>query len=130
MNINQAGMSALLRTTSGSETQSSARSGESSASGASDEKNLFMTLLVAQLKNQDPLDPQDSSAFVAQLAQFNTLDQLTQIRELLEQSLTGSSGNRESVTDTTGTQNQTTGEGLLQTINKGKSIVNNILENL
>lgn len=127
MNINEAGMSALLRTTSNSETQSSARSSES---GASDEKNLFMTLLVAQLKNQDPLDPQDSSAFVAQLAQFNTLDQLTQIRELLEQSLTGSSsgGSKMSVTETTGTQNS--GEGLLQTINKGKSIVNNILENL
>lgn len=126
MNINEAGMSALLRTTSGSESQSASRT----ENGVSDQQNLFMTLLVAQLKNQDPLDPQDSSAFVAQLAQFNTLDQLTQIRELLEQMLTGTSGNRTSVTETTGTQNQTTGEGLLQTINKGKSIVNNILEKL
>jgi len=33
-------------------------------------KNEFLKLLVEQLKNQDPLKPQDDSAFVAQLAQF------------------------------------------------------------
>lgn len=48
------------------------------------ERDMFMTLLVAQLKNQDPLQPQDGSQFVAQLAQFNSLDQLVGIRQLLE----------------------------------------------
>lgn len=52
-------------------------------SGAS-EKDMFMTLLVAQLKNQDPLQPQDGTAFVAQLAQFNSLDQLIGIRNSIE----------------------------------------------
>lgn len=33
----------------------------------------FMTLLVTQLKNQNPLNPQDNTAFVAQLAQFSSL---------------------------------------------------------
>lgn len=33
-------------------------------------ENDFLTLLTAQLQNQDPLQPQDDSAFVAQLAQF------------------------------------------------------------
>ncbi len=33
----------------------------------------FMTLMTAQLKNQDPLNPLDSTAFVAQLAQFGTV---------------------------------------------------------
>lgn len=47
------------------------------------DKDLFMTLLVAQLKNQDPLAPQDGAQFVAQLAQFNSLDQLVQINERL-----------------------------------------------
>lgn len=49
------------------------------------EKDMFMTLLVAQLKNQDPLEPQDGAAFVAQLAQFNSLDQLVGIRESIAQ---------------------------------------------
>lgn len=44
-----------------------------------------MTLLVAQLKNQDPLQPQDGTEFVAQLAQFNSLDQLVGIRQSIEQ---------------------------------------------
>lgn len=35
--------------------------------------NDFMTLMTAQLKNQDPLNPLDSTAFVAQLAQFGTV---------------------------------------------------------
>lgn len=48
------------------------------------ERNLFMTLLVAQLKNQDPLAPQDGTAFVAQLAQFNSLDQLVGIKQSLD----------------------------------------------
>jgi flagellar basal-body rod modification protein FlgD len=33
----------------------------------------FLKLLITQLENQDPLSPQDNSAFVAQLAQFSTL---------------------------------------------------------
>jgi flagellar basal-body rod modification protein FlgD len=46
---------------------------------------MFMSLLVAQLKNQDPLSPQDGAAFVAQLAQFNSLDQLVGIRDSIDQ---------------------------------------------
>ena len=38
-------------------------------------KDEFLKLLVAQLANQDPTQPQDSSAFVAQLAQFSALEQ-------------------------------------------------------
>lgn len=47
--------------------------------------NMFMQLLVAQLKSQSPLDPLDPNQFVAQLAQFNSLSELTQIREILQQ---------------------------------------------
>ena len=37
-------------------------------------KDEFLKLLVAQLANQDPTKPQDSSAFVAELAQFSALE--------------------------------------------------------
>ena len=48
------------------------------------QRDMFMSLLVAQLKNQDPLSPQDGTAFVAQLAQFNSLDQLVGIRASID----------------------------------------------
>lgn len=41
-------------------------------------KGVFLQLLVAQLKHQDPLQPQDGLQFVTQLAQFSQLEQSTQ----------------------------------------------------
>lgn len=49
------------------------------------DQDTFLKLLVAQLKNQDPLSPQDGTAFVAQLAQFSSLDQLISINKTLGQ---------------------------------------------
>lgn len=43
----------------------------------------FLRLLVAQLQNQDPLTPQDGTEFVAQLAQFASLEQAAQTNERL-----------------------------------------------
>lgn len=40
----------------------------------------FLTLLVAQIKNQDPLNPADGTQFLTQLAQFTELEQVTGIR--------------------------------------------------
>jgi flagellar basal-body rod modification protein FlgD len=45
------------------------------------DENTFLTLLVAQLKNQDPLSPQDGTQFVSQLAQFSQLEQLIGINK-------------------------------------------------
>jgi flagellar basal-body rod modification protein FlgD len=47
------------------------------------DQDMFLKLLVEQLKNQDPLAPQDGAQFVAQLAQFNSLEQLISINERL-----------------------------------------------
>lgn len=44
-------------------------------------KDAFLQLLVTQLKNQNPLDPQDNSAFVAQLAQFSSLEGITTLND-------------------------------------------------
>ena len=38
-------------------------------------QNMFLQLLVAQIQNQDPLNPADSTQFLTQLAQFQTLSQ-------------------------------------------------------
>jgi flagellar basal-body rod modification protein FlgD len=44
-------------------------------------QDQFLTLLLTQLQNQSPLDPADSTEFVAQLAQFSSLEQLAQVNE-------------------------------------------------
>jgi flagellar basal-body rod modification protein FlgD len=47
-------------------------------------KDDFLKLLVTQLQNQDPLNPADSTQFVAQLAQFSSLEQLTNVNDNLK----------------------------------------------
>ena len=47
-------------------------------------KTQFMTLLVAQLKNQDPLNPVENQDFISQLAQFSSLEQLITINDGVE----------------------------------------------
>ena len=47
------------------------------------DKNAFLRLLTAQLQNQDPLKPTDSTEFTAQLAQFSSLEQMSNINETL-----------------------------------------------
>jgi len=60
--------------TSGATNQTSSSNSAASSSGGVD-KNMFLQLLVAQLRNQDPMNPSDGSQFVAQLAQFQQLEQ-------------------------------------------------------
>jgi flagellar basal-body rod modification protein FlgD len=45
----------------------------SAASTAEDAQNRFMTLLVTQMKNQDPLNPMDNAQITSQLAQLSTV---------------------------------------------------------
>jgi flagellar basal-body rod modification protein FlgD len=47
-------------------------------------EQTFLKLFVAQLQNQDPLNPQDGAQFVAQLAQFSSLEQELQMRQDLD----------------------------------------------
>lgn len=55
-------------------------------------ENTFLQLLVAQIKNQDPLNPSDSVQFLSQLAQFSQLEQLIGIRSELQPATSPTSG--------------------------------------
>jgi flagellar basal-body rod modification protein FlgD len=45
------------------------------------DKNAFLKLMMVQMKNQDPLNPQDPSAYLGQLAQLTTVEQQTNIAQ-------------------------------------------------
>ena len=62
--------------TTGGASGSGANSTSGTTSGSTEvTKNMFLQLLVAQLKNQDPLNPSDGTQFITQLAQFQQLEQ-------------------------------------------------------
>lgn len=48
-------------------------------------KDAFLKLLVAQLKYQNPMNPTDSTQFIAQTAQFTMVEKLTQLAETVSQ---------------------------------------------
>lgn len=47
--------------------------------GSNLSKDTFLQLLVTQLENQDPLNPMDDKDFIAQMAQFSSLEQMQNI---------------------------------------------------
>lgn len=80
---NKIGQDALLRTlkigssSTGSTGTTSTKGGGIGSVG----KDEFLTMLVTQLKNQDPMDPMKSDDFAVNLAQFSQLEQLISINE-------------------------------------------------
>src|ERR1700683_5408499 len=48
-------------------------------------ENTFLQLLVAQIQNQDPTQPIDSTTFLTQLAEFTQVEQLIGIRQDVQQ---------------------------------------------
>lgn len=52
----------------------------------------FLNLMITQLKNQDPMNPMDNEAFIAQLAQFSQLEASNQLVTLMQQNNTDLQG--------------------------------------
>ncbi len=75
-------MTVLNRIDAAPETTAATASGSRPQPGAN--ADTFLQLLVAQLRTQNPLEPQKGTEFVTQLAQFNSLEQLIAIRAELE----------------------------------------------
>ena len=75
-----------ISTTTASATTSSTVTGEDNVQAAVSElgSEVFLRLLVTQLQSQDPTNPVENEDFVAQLAQFSTLEQTTNTNDLLE----------------------------------------------
>ena len=66
-------------------TTSTTATGQSLQADIGEEFNSFIQLLTAQVQNQDPLSPLDSTQFVEQLATFSALEQQVQSNESLQQ---------------------------------------------
>ncbi len=78
---------------------------ESSQTAAQEKEDImgresFLTMLVAQLENQDPLNPMDGTDFTAQLAQFSQLEQLINLNDTMESLKTAmGTGSEQDITD-------------------------------
>jgi flagellar basal-body rod modification protein FlgD len=48
------------------------------------DRNAFMNLMIVQLQNQDPLKPLEDKEFLAQLAQFSSLEQMQQVSSKMD----------------------------------------------
>jgi len=55
-------------------------------------ESTFLQLLIAQIQNQDPLNPTDSIQFVSQLVQYSQLEQLLGINQTLDSILAKTTG--------------------------------------
>jgi len=56
----------------------------STASNTEVSKDLFLQLMVAQLRNQNPLSPVDGTSFLEQLSQISSVEQMVEMRKELQ----------------------------------------------
>ena len=97
-------------------------------------KDAFLQLLVTQMQNQNPLDPQDNSEFVSQLAQFSSLESMQSLNDSVStiltsyqssQALQASSLVGHSVTVTGTTADVDTSKGMTGSVNLTDSSTSN-----
>ena len=90
------------------------------------DKDAFLGLLVAQMKYQDPLEPTSNTEFVAQYAQFSSLEQMQNMANTMELTRASSMVGKVVVVNTTdsmGKETQIEGRVDYVTYQNGKSYV-------
>ena len=80
MSVTPTGNNTLDKITSSYQSNESEKAEKEDALG----QDAFLKMLVAQLQNQDPLNPMDGTDFSAQLAQFSQLEQLINLNDSME----------------------------------------------
>ena len=85
MTVSATNSTASSTSTTGANSKASAALGAAAGMGKDD----FMQLLIAQLKNQDPMKPMEDKEFITQLAQFSSLEAMEKMTQQMED-LTGS----------------------------------------
>lgn len=66
------------------ETGATGSSGTGAANNSEVSKDLFLQLMVAQLRNQNPLNPVDGTNFLEQLSQISGVEQMVEMRKELQ----------------------------------------------
>ena len=60
------------------------QSEQARTTGMQNNSNMFLTLMLKQLENQDPTEPTDNTQWLSQLAQYSSLEQMSQMNSGLE----------------------------------------------
>jgi len=114
MTISSTGNSSLDKISSSYQSSDTEKTKKDDALG----RDAFLTMLVAQLENQDPLNPMDGTDFSAQLAQFSQLEQLINLNDSMD-SLAASSGKNSEGDAMTYIGKQVTGNVDTMTVDEG-----------
>jgi len=77
-------LTATTASTAATSTSTNTSAATTAASDATASQDRFLKLLVAQLNNQDPMNPMDNAQMTSQMAQINTVTGIQQVNETLK----------------------------------------------